>query len=156
MSAWTFCPLVPGINLIAFAILIGQRLAVWRGILATLAGMLLPSTAITIGLTAGFTSIQNWPPLQAMLKGIIPATAGLLLGVGVQMSRPIYKELRKEGWQRLGRALLVITGAVVLLGGLGWPVVAVLLVGISAGAFLLAPPTPAQERQAEQLERQES
>ena len=153
---WAFCPLVPGINLIAFAILIGQRLAGWRGILATLVGMLVPSSLITALLTAGFTIIQQWPPFQAMLRGIVPATAGLMLVFVVQMGGPPLKEARSEGWWRVGATLGFVAGAILLLTGLHWPVVAVLLTGVGVGAFLLAPPSVRSEMAAEQSEGEEA
>ncbi len=151
---WAFCPLVPGINLIAFAVIIGQRLAGWRGILATLAGMLLPSALITTLLTAGFISIESWPPFQSMLRGIIPATAGLMFALAAQMGVPLLRQTYKEGRSHLLLSLGFVTTAVALLTFLRWPVLLVLLIGIAAGAFLLAPPAvkPAIAAEPETLE----
>src|SRR5436309_10717278 len=44
---WNLCILTPGINLVALTVLIGKKLGGTRGIIASLAGMLLPSAAIT-------------------------------------------------------------------------------------------------------------
>ena len=153
---WTFSPLVPGINLIAFAILIGRRLAGWQGILATLFGMLIPSAIITTILTAGFTSIEQWPPFQSMLKGIIPATGGLMFALAAQMGVPMLKQSYQEGRTRLALSLGFVTSAVALITFLHWPVVAVLLTGVTAGAFVLAPPTVLAEVKAEQADEEEA
>ncbi len=154
---WALCPLVPGINLIGFAILIGRRLAGWRGIAATLAGMLLPSAIITTVLTAGFSSLQGWPPFQSALRGLIPATAGLMFVLALQMGRPVFKEVRQEGWPRLATAVGFVLCAAVLLGWLQLPSWLVLLMALVAGAFLLSfkvisPPVQSSIEEIEEIE----
>src|SRR3989442_15706841 len=71
---WNLCILTPGINLVALTVLIGKKLAGTRGIAASLAGLLLPSAIITCLLTAGFKTVENQPAVQAILRGVIPAT----------------------------------------------------------------------------------
>src|ERR1051326_3891465 len=44
---WNLCIFTPGINLVALTVLIGRKLGGVRGIVASLAGMLLPSALIT-------------------------------------------------------------------------------------------------------------
>src|SRR5262249_37167793 len=51
---WNLCLFTPGINLASLTILIGRKLGGYRGIVASLVGMLLPSATITCLLTAGF------------------------------------------------------------------------------------------------------
>ncbi|GMB00080.1 chromate transporter [Pelosinus sp. IPA-1] len=46
------CQIAPGINIIAYTILIGKRLAGWVGIVVSLIGLILPSAAITIGISS--------------------------------------------------------------------------------------------------------
>src|SRR5437588_10925558 len=58
---WTLCQLAPGINLLALAILIGRRLDGARGIALALVGLLLPSAALTVLITAGYASVQRYP-----------------------------------------------------------------------------------------------
>lgn len=94
---WALVQVVPGINLVGITILIGKRLAGWRGILICLAGMLLPSVAITILLTASYAQIQHHPLMQAALRGIIPATVGIGLVTTIQMAQPPLADARKEG-----------------------------------------------------------
>jgi len=143
---WALCTLAPGINQLAFATLIGRKLAGWLGIVAALSGLLVPSGLITLFLTAGFTLIQGWPPFQAVLRGVIPATAGLMFMVMINMGRPLVKEGRREG-----RFRLILTFAIILLVGFAigipkWPVFGVLLAGAGLGAvFFKAPLLPAKE-----------
>lgn len=59
MHLWSLCLLTPGINLVALTVLIGKKLGGTRGIVASLAGMLLPSAAITCLLAAIFKQIEH-------------------------------------------------------------------------------------------------
>lgn len=151
---WTLATLVPGINLLGFAILAGRRLGGGWGIPATLAGMLLPSAAITTALTAGFTWLETWPPFHSILAGIIPATAGLMFVNTVQMGRPVLKESQKEGWGSVAWTLGFILVAAGLISFLRVSVVIVLILAAVAGAFLFSarpaavPPAPATEEEA--------
>src|SRR6185437_1204324 len=83
LGLWNLCQFTPGINLIALTILIGRRLGGPWGILTSLAGMLLPSAAVTCLLAAGFEAIQHSAILHAVLRGVIPATAGIMAVVGL-------------------------------------------------------------------------
>src|SRR5579862_8920140 len=53
---WNLCQFAPGINLIALTILIGRKLGGAWGIAISLAGMLLPSAALTCFLTVGYAA----------------------------------------------------------------------------------------------------
>src|SRR5262245_22898768 len=72
---WGLCLLTPGINLIAVTALIGKRFGGTRGIVASLAGLLLPSAAITCLLAALFVRVEHTAVARAALRGIVPATA---------------------------------------------------------------------------------
>ncbi|MDB5074017.1 MAG: chromate transporter, partial [Chloroflexi bacterium] len=88
---WNLCLFTPGINLIALTILIGRKLGGRWGIVASLAGLLVPSAAVTCLLTAGFVVVQHSPVLHAVLRGIIPATAGIMGVVAVGFARPLIR-----------------------------------------------------------------
>ncbi len=142
MRFWTLCQLVPGINLIAFAMLIGRKLAGWAGVAATVTGMLLPSAIITTFLTAGFGLVQGSPAFKSILQGILPATAGLMFVVVVTLGRPLLKESRQAGRRSLLLSVSFIVTAAALISFLRVPVwLALLLAGV-AGALVLAEPAP--------------
>ena len=146
---WALCTLAPGINQLAFATLIGRKLAGWPGIAATLGGLLVPSGLITTLITAGFTVIQGWPPFQAVLRGVIPATAGLMFMVMINMGRPLVREGLREGQRRLVLTFAFILVVGFMIGFLRLPVIGVLLVGAGLGAaFFKAPLLPAREVEA--------
>ncbi len=94
---WNLCIMVPGINLIALTILIGRRVGGGGGIIVSLLGMLLPSVAITCLITAVFKGIENLSATQAVLNGIIPATGGIMLLVGLNFALPQARQARQEG-----------------------------------------------------------
>ncbi len=105
---WSLCVFTPGINLVALTILIGRRLGGTRGIIVSLVGLLLPSAFITCLLTAGFQLIQHDPNVQAVLRGVIPATAGIMLLVGLNFAYPFIKQAYKEGLLNLTASVLII------------------------------------------------
>jgi chromate transporter len=139
---WALCTLAPGINQLSLAILIGRKLAGWRGIIATLSGLLVPSALITTFLTVIFTSIQEWPPFQAILRGVIPATAGLMFLVMINMSRPLIKEGQREGQTRLILTFIYILLVAFMIGFLKLPVIAVLVVASGLGGVLFTGSLP--------------
>src|SRR5450432_453116 len=49
--------MAPGINLLAITILIGNQLRGTWGILVSLGGLLIPSIAVTIAMTAGYAQV---------------------------------------------------------------------------------------------------
>jgi chromate transporter len=129
---WNLSLLTPGINLIAVTVLIGKRLRGTRGILASLAGLLMPSATITCLLAALFAQVEQQAAVQAILRGVVPATAGILGVVMVNFARPLVQRRVSAGaFYRWGAAPLVVLIALAILV---WNVSAVLAV---LGAALL-------------------
>src|SRR5947209_19769631 len=64
-----------GINLVTLAGLIGSRIAGMRGIVVSVASLVLPAAAITIALTAGYTIVRDSPLVNAALEGAGPVAA---------------------------------------------------------------------------------
>lgn len=112
---WVLSTMAPGINLVALTVLIGRKLGETRGVLVSLTGLLVPSAAITCLLTAGFLSVERFPVVQAMLRGVVPATAGLMLVMGVKYAQPLLKEGRAEGTVRLLLSMLIALLAVLVI-----------------------------------------
>ncbi|MDQ2903283.1 MAG: chromate transporter [Chloroflexota bacterium] len=140
--SWNLCLMAPGINLVALTVLIGRKLGGNGGIAASLAGLLLPSAAITCLLTAGFQVVQRLPAIQAMLHGVVPATGGIMLVVAVRFFQPLLKQGRQEGIFRLVITLLIImvVGAAVIIFKVP---VALLIIGAALAGVLLFRNPPA-------------
>jgi chromate transporter len=112
---WNLSLFAPGVNLIAMAILIGRRLGGNWGIVCSLIGMLLPSATITCLLTAGFAQIEHLSYVQAIVNGVIPATAGVLLVVGMRNAQPQFKLARQEGWVSILASIFIVVACALAL-----------------------------------------
>ncbi len=86
---FAMCRFAPGINLAAVTILIGRHLDGWRGVVAGLVGLLLPSSAITIAMTAAYTSVKDLTIIQSGIRGIAPAVVALGFVLCAKMARPV-------------------------------------------------------------------
>jgi chromate transporter len=86
---WALCQLAPGINLVALTILIGRRTGGAIGVAIALCGLLLPSFAITLALTAAYAQFIHTTAVSNALKGVIPAVAGIGIATAIGMSRPL-------------------------------------------------------------------
>ena len=123
---WGICQIAPGINILGLVILIGWQISGAVGVALALAGLLLPSAAITILLTAMYSRIEQVPLVQAALRGVVPATVGLGLLLAVGMLRPLLASSRKEGRASLAVTWALLAGSVLLVALTSAPVVAVL------------------------------
>ncbi len=131
-AAWAICQIPPGINLLALTTLIGWRLGGVLGIVVSLGGLLMPSVAITIALTALYTSVQHVAAVQSALRGIIPATIGLGILMSWQLARPLLKASHAESRWSFGLSLTLFIG-----GGLCAVIWNVPVVLVLAGAGIL-------------------
>ena len=153
LRLWGLCQLAPGINLIALAALLGKRLGGVRGIIVSLLGMLAPSGAITCLLAAIFVEIERSATTQAVLRGIIPATGGMMILLLYNFARPFVGTARKAGAASaaLSVALTVICAVLVIAFNVS---AIVILVGCAAlGAFAFAPRKPRADKPAEETPR---
>ncbi len=132
---WAICPLTPGINLLALTVLIGWRLAGAAGVALSLLGLLLPSVAITVGMTALYALIRELPLVQTALRGVIPATAGLGLLMAWRLAAPLIVASQREGRSSLLVSLGLLLGSGALAALHNPPVILVLCgAGVVAAA----------------------
>jgi chromate transporter len=73
-----------GINAAAF---IGYKIMGWRGLVAAVLGMMLPTFLIVLGLGIFFASMRDNPKVIAALQGIQIAVIALIAYAGVKMAR---------------------------------------------------------------------
>src|SRR5256886_9190476 len=78
-EAWALSQLSPGIHLVALAGLIGRRAAGWRGVIAAVAGVMIPPPAITMAPTAGYEGIAASSLARPAPAGVAPVTRGMTL-----------------------------------------------------------------------------
>ncbi len=142
---FAICQLTPGINILALTILIGRRWGGARGIVLALTGLLVPSVAITIALTAMFVQIQQFAPVQAAVRGVIPATIGLGVVLAWNLAQPLLRQSRREGRMMVGVSSSVLVGSVLVALLVHPPVVLVLVVAGGIGGiarFVMQRPRP--------------
>ncbi len=132
---WALCQVAPGINLFGFALLIGRSLGGLKGALASLMGMMLPSAVITLALAATFGALSKHPSVEAAMRGVVPATAGLGLASTFRTGRPLaLVGWDEKGWIRVATVFLVLGGMIGMLAGL--PPVGLILAGAAVGALV--------------------
>jgi|YNPBryantNP2012_1023418.scaffolds.fasta_scaffold02678_2 chromate transporter len=140
-KAWALVQISPGINLLKLTGVIGFQLRGWPGLIAALAGLLLPSATITVLMTAGFTAIRDLPAMKAAMRGIAPATVGLSLSLAAQMAQSPLARARREGRFSVALHLALMGGAALLLvAARVSPVLVLLLAGLTAALGLGDPP----------------
>ncbi|WP_376795569.1 chromate transporter [Thermogemmatispora sp.] len=147
--AWNLCIMTPGINLVAITVLIGRKLAGIWGVLVSLLGLLLPSAAITTLIAAAFLEIEHLAFVEAMFRGVVPATAGIMLVVAINFARPLLKQGYQEGIGMvvLSLAFIVLVTLALIVGRVA--VVLVVVASALAGRllFVRAPSLARTERQ---------
>jgi chromate transporter len=131
---WNLCQFTPGINLISLTILIGRKLGGTRGIVASVLGMLLPSAIVTCCLTAGFEALRHSSALHAILRGVVPATAGIMAVVAVGFARPVFGPVWKEGTAALLVSILLVLATALAIVVLKVSVIVVVAVVALLGA----------------------
>lgn len=141
---WNLCLMTPGINLIAVTVLIGRKLGGFGGVVASLVGLLLPSATITCLLTAGFRLVENSRIVQAILQGVIPATGGIMLFVGLRFAVPLLKQGRADGWLKLSISLVLIAlvASAIIIFKITIPLVLLFAALVGIACFSAAPLSP--------------
>jgi len=108
---WGICQIAPGINILGLVILIGFHVSGAVGAALALAGLLLPSAAITAALTSIYASIQDLPLVRSALAGIIPAAVGMGLLLAYSLLRPSLSSARRYGRTGILIALALVAGS---------------------------------------------
>jgi chromate transporter len=138
-EAWALSQLSPGIHLVALAGLVGRRAAGWRGVIAAVAGMMIPAAAITVALTATYALIAASPIARAALAGVAPVTGGMTIATAALLVRAS----ARRGRAHAATDIVVCLGSLGAAVFLGVPTLAAIGAGAAIGAVALGrePPT---------------
>jgi chromate transporter len=82
-AALALARIMPGVNVINLAVLIGQRMRGSSGAAAAALGLLVGPSCAAIGLMIAYGALARSTVLQAVLEGAAAAAAGLLIAMGV-------------------------------------------------------------------------
>jgi chromate transporter len=122
--------LTPGISILSQVMLIGRAVCGPRGMVAGLAGLMLPSLTITIALAWGYERISAFPRAQVPLHAVAGMAAGFAVSLAIQLFRDIMRPVP------FVRAFLLFVLFVVLGLWLGDPL---LVMGIAITLALIFP-----------------
>jgi chromate transporter len=123
---------LPGPNIVNLALIFGDRHFGWRGAIAAMGGVLLMPLCIVLVLAVLAQHWQALPGLAGALRGMGVVAAGLVLHTAIKLAGGLRRNVM--GWPLCAVLILVTTA---LIGGLRWPLVAVVL-GLGAVACGLA------------------
>jgi chromate transporter len=140
-AALALARIMPGVNVLNLAVLIGQRLRGASGATAAALGLLVGPSLAAIGLTVGYDALAGSIVLHAAIEGAAAAAAGLLIAMGLSSAAhgagARRGEQRRQAtagrpswfvprWQNLG-AIAVLLTVFVLIGLMRLPTVPVVL-----------------------------
>jgi chromate transporter len=110
-TALAVARIMPGVNIVNLAVLIGQRLKGFTGAAAAVAGLLTGPILVVIGLGVLYQRFAGILFVQNVLEGIAASTIGLLISMGIASGRRIIQ----HGITRCGRKI-ESAGAIAVLG----------------------------------------
>ena len=131
-EAWALCQLSPGVHLVALAGLLGQRIAGVRGVLVSVAGLMVPAAIITAVLTAGFGQIAQHPLTIAALAGIAPVSGGMAIGLALATAGSVMQ----RGRLIIIDVAVVVAAFTVLLANAQLTIAVILVAAIFGALFL--------------------
>jgi len=128
----TISQVLPGPNIVNFAILFGDRYFGWRGAVAASAGLLVLPMLIVLALAMAYQRFANQPFVAGALRGMGAVAAGMIIATAVKLARTLKSNpLGLPASGVLGAATLVMVGL------LRWPMVWVVL-GLGGMGMTLA------------------
>jgi chromate transporter len=136
-AALALARIMPGVNVLNLAVLIGQRLRGAPGAAAAALGLLVGPSLAAIGLTVAYDALAGSAVLHAAIEGAAAAAAGLLIAMGLSSAtqgvramrggpRPEAAAAGPSWFVRLG-AIAVLLSVFVLIGLMRLPTVPVVL-----------------------------
>jgi len=143
--------LIPGINLLAVAVMVGYRFSGVTGAVASVMGLMLPASVITLILTAGFVQVTTHPIGNAVLKGVVPVTAALTFAMAVETATQSVPWRERRMVVLMGiYAAFAFTASAILHLSVAIPIIG----GAVYGALLLRPSGRSVQRPQEGSEVQ--
>jgi chromate transporter len=140
-AAFALARIMPGVNVVNLAVLIGQRLRGAPGAAAAALGLLVGPSLAAIGLTVAYDALAGSAVLHAAIEGAAAAAAGLLIAMGLSSARHGAGATRQDNrsdaaaagrsrfaprWRNLG-AIAVLLTVFVLIGLMRLPTVGIVL-----------------------------
>ena len=122
------CNFLPGPNVLNVTVIVGSRFHGVRGALAAFLGVMSLPLVVVLALGALYARFGQMPGIEAVLRGVGAAVAGLVIATALKMALPLLRSPRFVG-------LLVVSFVAVALRR--WPLIPVLL-GLAPVSVLVA------------------
>jgi chromate transporter len=128
-TALAVARIMPGVNIVNLAVLVGERLKGLTGATAAVAGLLTGPIFVVIGLGVLYQRFAGIVFLQNVLEGVAAATVGLLISMGISSGRRIIQEgiTRSGGKMENAGAIAVLAATFVFVALLRFPTVLTVL-----------------------------
>lgn len=128
-GALALARIMPGVNIINLAVLIGHRLIGLSGAVAAVAGLLVGPSLIVIAAAMLYRRFAGVMILDVVLAGTAASAAGLLIGMGVKSGgRIVRRGLASKGRTAQGvGTIVVLLATFVFVGVLRFPTVLTVL-----------------------------
>jgi len=130
------CQITPGINILAYTIVIGKQLAGLKGVFVSLLGLILPSAVITVAISAIYLKVSDIPRVQAALHTVFAAIFGVALATNWRNIKPIFLANHKRGPLAFAATWVMLIGSGVVYAFFQPPVAVLYLMGGLCGAIL--------------------
>jgi chromate transporter len=127
LSALALCRILPGPNMVNFAIHLGSRLRGIPGAASAIFGLLTVPFLLVVTLGILYFEHQHTPHLQPILSGMAASAAGMTIGLGLKM---FFRQ------SFVFSALLVVIAAFLLIGLFRVPLLFAIVILVPAGIFL--------------------
>lgn len=127
--------IAPGINILSYTILIGRRLAGFLGVVVSLLGLILPSAAVTVLISAIYTNISKFPRVHSALNTGFAAIFGISLATNWRNVKPILIKNRKNGILAFSIAICIMISSLIIYIVINPPVVVLYIFGGLCGAI---------------------
>jgi chromate transporter len=89
-ETYAVCSILPGGNIINFAVMFGARFRGAPGSIAAIGGLMGPPMLLVMVIGAIYAHYGDLPVLRRMLTGVASAAAGLMMATVAKMLRPLF------------------------------------------------------------------
>lgn len=125
-AAFALAQLMPGVNVVNLAVLVGHRTGGAAGAAAAVLGLLVGPGLAVIGLAVVYDRFAATPAVSAALEGAAAAAVGLLAAMGVQTGRRLVRDKSGRRAGSLG-AVAIAAATFAFVGLLRLPTVPAVL-----------------------------
>ena len=123
LDEWSMAQVMPGSNVVNFALVLGNRFFGVRGAMAAMTGFLCGPTLLMACLAMIYRQVAEWVMVQAALQGLGVATAAMIAAAGIKMLPAVSSNVL--GWRH---CLALMAAVAVALLIMHWPLPWIVLV----------------------------